>query len=136
MNYHRYIYPDAGTKTTNTFIRGKLHTVRPVALEKYTVFATNSREYTTLHTRNFGDVVFMEVGAMMVGRIRNHHQQHTFSRGDEKGYFEYGGSTIIMLIGPGRATLDERFTACVDNGLEIDIQVGQRIGVKTNAETH
>ena len=126
-NYHRYIYPDAGTKGENTVIPGKLHTVRDVA-QKYSIFATNSREYTMLHTRNFGDVLFMEVGALLVGRICNHHGEHGFSRGEEKGYFEYGGSTIIMLMAKGSAELDAEMIACLDSGHELPVQVGQRIG--------
>ena len=132
VNYHRYIYPDNGTKDGNVFIQGKLHTVRDVA-QKYAVFATNSREYTTLHTENFGDVVFMEVGALMVGRIVNHHQEHTFSRGEEKGYFEYGGSTIIMILEKGRAKLNDELTATVDTGHDTSVLVGQRIGVRVDA---
>ena len=133
VNYHRYIYPDNGTKDGNTFIQGQLHTVRPVALERVKVFATNSREYTTLHTENFGDVIFMEVGALLVGRICNHHQEHSFARGDEKGYFEYGGSTIIMLLEKNKAQLDENFASIIDTGLELPVQVGQRIGARIDA---
>ena len=132
MNYHRYIYPDQGIKGENIFIQGRLHTVREVA-QKYSVFATNSREYTILNTKNFGDVVFMEVGALMVGRIVNHHQQHAFKRGEEKGYFEYGGSTIIMMLEKGRATLDDAFMRTIDTGHELPVQVGQRIGERTDA---
>ena len=132
-NYHRYIYPDWGSKGGNTFIQGKLHTVRPVAQGKYSVYATNSREYTTLHTRNFGDVVFMEVGALMVGRICNHHGAHTFSRGEEKGYFEYGGSTIIMLLKKGVARLDREYQHCMNNGRETEVKLGMRIGTRAHA---
>lgn len=132
-NYHRYIYPDWGSKGGNTFIQGKLHTVRPVAQGKYSVYATNSREYTTLHTRNFGDVVFMEVGALMVGRICNHHGAHTFARGEEKGYFEYGGSTIIMLLKKGVARLDREYQHCINNGRETEVKLGMRIGTRAHA---
>ena len=133
VNYHRYIYPDQGTKEENIAIPGKLHTVRPVALNKYSVYATNSREYTTLHTKNFGVVVVMEVGALMVGRICNHHQKHSFTRGEEKGYFEYGGSTIIMLLQKNRARLDEELMGCMESGQEIPVRLGQRIGERIDA---
>lgn len=132
-NYHRYIYPDWGTKSDNTFIQGKLHTVRPVAQGKYRIFATNSREYTTLHTQNFGDMIFMEVGALMVGRICNHHAQHAFSRGDEKGYFEYGGSTIIALLKKGAAKLDSEYQFCINSGCEAEVKLGMRIGARPEA---
>ena len=132
-NYHRYIYPDWGSKGKNIAIQGKLHTVRPVAHGKYSVYATNSREYTILHTRNFGDVVFMEVGALMVGRIRNHHGTHQFARGEEKGYFEYGGSTIIMLLKRGAARLESEFAQCLNTGSELVVKQGMRIGERCDA---
>jgi phosphatidylserine decarboxylase len=132
MNYHRYIYPDAGMKGHNISITGRLHTVRPVAQGKYSVYATNSREYTVLKTRNFGEVVFMEVGALMVGRICNHHQRHKFVRGEEKGYFEYGGSTIIMLLREGAARLDPEFAQCLADGIEIPVKLGERIGARAD----
>ena len=72
-HYHRYCYIDNGVKGGNVFIPGKLHTVRPVALEKFPVFTQNCREYTVIRTENFGDVVQMEVGAMLVGKIKNDH---------------------------------------------------------------
>lgn len=132
VNYHRYIYPDNGTKGKNVSISGKLHTVRPVAQGKYRVYSTNSREYTVLHTAHFGDVVFMEVGALMVGRIRNHHQSHAFVRGEEKGYFEYGGSTIILLLKPGAARLDAAFRPCERGATEIPVRLGERIGARAD----
>lgn len=131
-HYHRYIYPDNGIKSENVFIQGKLHTVREVA-HKYSVYVTNSREYTILDTENFGQVVFMEVGALMVGRIVNHHQAGSFNRGDEKGYFEYGGSTIIMLMQKGTARIDDEIMRTIDTGHEIPVQVGQRIGERADA---
>ena len=97
-HYHRYIYLDNCTKEANHFIKGKLHTVRPIALETYPVFKRNCREYTVMHTRGFGDVTQMEVGAMLVGKIKNHHSDGEHLRGEEKGMFLYGGSTIVVFL--------------------------------------
>ena len=72
-HYHRYIYVDNGSKGENVFIPGKLHTVRPIALEALPVFVRNCREYTVMDTENFGTVTQIEVGALLVGRIANHH---------------------------------------------------------------
>ncbi len=132
VNYHRYIYPDDGTKGMNMPIAGKLHTVRPCAQGKYSVYSTNSREYTVLRTAHFGDVVFMEVGALMVGRIKNHHQRHAFVRGEEKGYFEYGGSTIIMLLKAGVSKLEARLRVCERGRIEIPVRLGERIGSRVD----
>ena len=86
-HYHRYCYVDSGWKGSNVFLPGRLHTVRPIALEKLPVFVENCREYTVLQTENFGPVVQMEVGAMLVGKIRNYHGEKHVRRGEEKGMF-------------------------------------------------
>lgn len=127
-HYHRYIYIDNGEKDGNTFIRGKYHTVRPIALERYPVFIQNSREFTTLKTENFGNVIQTEVGALLVGRIKNHHESGSFTRGEEKGMFLYGGSTIILLTGKDRVRLDDRFLKDINTGEETEVHLGEKIG--------
>lgn len=129
-HYHRYIYLDGGTKGENVFIPGKLHTVRPIALETYPVFKRNCREYTVMHTDNFGDVTQIEVGAMLVGKIRNHRGACSFIRGEEKGMFLYGGSTIVLLTERGRVDFDDEIFAATDRDEEIPVLMGQRIGTK------
>lgn len=129
-DYHRYIYPDTGAKGKNVHIKGVFHTVRPIAFERYPVFKTNSREYTILHTNNFDDIIFMEVGAMMVGKICNYHEEHNFRRGEEKGKFEFGGSTIIMLLKKGIADIDSEILDTNNRGEEFIIKLGERIGHK------
>ena len=127
-DYHRYIYVDDGTKEGNVFIPGVLHTVQPISQTRYKIYKTNSREYTVLHTPNFGDVIHMEVGAMMVGRICNNHMEYTFKRGEEKGRFEFGGSTIVLLIEKGKAEIFETYVP--DTFTEVPVKLGQKIGVK------
>ena len=105
-DYHRYFFFDGGIAERNTFIKGRLHTVQPAALERRRVFTENCREYTLLKTDNFGDAVMVEVGAMMVGRIVNEVKSGRFERGQEKGRFEFGGSTVILLLEKNRAELD------------------------------
>ena len=127
-NYHRYAYPDSGTKGENHFIPGKLHTVRPIALGKYPVFTENCREWTVLHTDNFGDVAMIEIGAMLVGKIKNHLGAGEFRRGDEKGMFLYGGSTVALLFERGKVTVDRRFYDATEKGEETPVRMGERIG--------
>ena len=129
-DYHRYCYIDNGIKTDNTFIAGELHTVNPIALEKYNIYKRNSREYTVLHTEHFGDVVQVEVGAMMVGRIVNHHGECAFFRGQEKGKFEFGGSTIVMLFGKDTIIPDRDILVNSSEGIETVVKYGEKIGVK------
>lgn len=129
-DYHRYCYIDSGIKTDNTFISGELHTVNPIALARYNIYKRNSREYTVLHTDNFGDVVQVEVGAMMVGRIVNHHGEGAFSRGQEKGKFEFGGSTIVMLFGKDSIVPDTDILRNSAEDIETVVKYGEKIGRK------
>lgn len=127
-HYHRYCYIESGTKGPNVFLPGKLHTVRPIALEALPVFARNCREYTIIETERFGRVAQMEVGALLVGKIKNHHQEKAVARGEEKGMFLYGGSTVIVLLEEGRVRLPEELLRASENGLELPVKMGQKIG--------
>lgn len=128
-DYHRYCYIDDGIKTNNVFIYGELHTVNPVALKKYNVYKRNSREYTIMHTDNFGDVVQLEVGAMMVGKICNHHGEYSFMKGEEKGMFMFGGSTIVQLFEKDRIRPDSDILRNTRDGFETVVHYGEKIGV-------
>ena len=132
-HYHRYIYLDNCVKEANHFIKGKLHTVRPIALEALPVFKRNCREYTVMHTHNFGDVTQMEVGAMLVGKIKNHHDGGEHLRGEEKGMFLYGGSTIVVFLEKDSVELEQRYFDATENGEEVDVLMGQKLGNKKDA---
>ena len=129
-HYHRYAYFDNGVKGVNHFIAGKLHTVQPVALRGIPVFTENCREFTVMNTENFGKVTQVEVGAMLVGKIHNFHARHTFRRGEEKGCFLYGGSTIILLVEKDRVVIDDKVLKASAQGLETDVMMGMKIGDK------
>ena len=129
-DYHRYHYLDNCTHDAPHFIKGGLQTVQPIALENRRVFAENCREYTLLHTENFGDVMQIEVGALMVGRIVNNHKSGSFLRGAEKGRFEFGGSTIVVLLEKDRAVLDAEFFENTAADKETIVRCGEKIGSK------
>lgn len=128
-HYHRYIYFDSGRKYKNRHINGVYHTVRPVALSHFPVFIENTREYTVMDTENFGRCVQMEVGAMLVGRIVNKAKSSCrVKRGEEKGHFEYGGSTIIVLVPPNRVEFRSDIKGLIDSSEEIPVIMGEKIG--------
>lgn len=131
-NYHRYCYIDSGYHENNIHIKGILHTVRPIALENYDVYKENSREYTILKTDNFGDVIQIEVGALMIGRIKNNHQNYHFTKGEEKGMFEFGGSTIVLLVEKNKIEIDQEILENTKNGYETIVKIGSQIGKKKN----
>ncbi len=124
-HYHRYCYPASGYKGDNVFIKGKLHTVRPIALESHPVFCENCREYTVIETEHFGKILQMEVGAMLVGKIKNHHQSGYVKRTQEKGMFLYGGSTIVMLLQKDKVNINDRFFENTDKYEETEVVMGE-----------
>lgn len=124
-HYHRYCYPASGVKGENVFIKGRLHTVRPIALEASPVFTENCREYTVMDTERFGTVTQMEVGAMLVGKIKNHHSSGPVKRGAEKGMFLYGGSTVILLLEKDKVTVSPRFFEATEAGEETPVVMGE-----------
>ena len=129
-DYHRYHFIDDGTKEDYKFIKGCLHTVQPIAYNKYKIFHKNCREYTTLHTKNFGDILEVEVGAMMIGKITNNKSITSFKKGDEKGYFEFGGSTIILFVKDKQVILDNDILFNSSLGKETIVSCGEKIGIK------
>ncbi len=127
-DYHRYCYISDGRKEDNVRIPGVLHTVNPIANDYFPIYKENAREYSLLHTESFGDVLMMEVGALLVGRIVNHHQAASVRRGQEKGYFQFGGSTVILLLEKDAAVIDPDILANTREGLETVVRMGERIG--------
>lgn len=127
-DYHRYVYPDCGTQGATRVINGVLHTVNPIAAG-LKVYRRNARRFTVLQTEHFGQVVQMEVGALLVGRICNHSETPaSFGKLQEKGYFEYGGSTVILLLPPDRVAIDADILAHSAEGVETKVRLGERIG--------
>ena len=127
-NYHRYCYVDNGQKGPNVFLPGVLHTVRPIALESVPVFVRNCREYTIMETAHFGTVAQIEIGALLVGRIDNRDGATSIRRGEEKGRFLYGGSTVVLLLEKDRVSFDEALFTATANGIETPVVLGQVLG--------
>lgn len=127
-DYHRYCYAVNGKVLQHKKIRGRLHCVRPIALRTVPVFAQNSREYQVLETESFGTVLQMEIGALLVGKIRNNSLSSKDSyvdRGEEKGYFEFGGSTIIMLFKKNKICMNESLYKRQNSDEEIPVHMGE-----------
>jgi len=128
-NYHHYIYPASGRKSRQVRIKGVLHTVNPAANDVCPIYAENSRGYCLIRTEEFGTLLQMEVGALMVGKITNFHPgEEKVSRGEEKGCFEFGGSTVILLVRKGKAVIDSDLLENTAGGYETMIKMGEKIG--------
>ena len=128
-DYHHYCYIDDGYQGENHFLSGVLHSVQPIACEKYPVFVLNRRSWTLLTTDHFGPVVQTEIGALIVGGIVNPQENRRVRRGEEKGYFELAGSTITLLFEKDRIRLRPEIEADLRRG-EVQVRQGQWIATQ------
>ena len=124
-DYHRYHFVDNGQIIYNKKIKGELHTVRPIS-EKYNVFTRNAREVTIINTEHLGQIAYIEVGALLVVKIKNHDKVEC-KKYEEKGYFEFGGSTIILLLNK-KIKFDSDIIEVNNLGYEVKVCAGEPIG--------
>ena len=132
VDYHRYHFPDDGRTLRTWTVHGPYHSVNPVALQaKPDIFVTNERQISLLETKNFGRLAFIEVGALCVGKIvQSHDGSKPFQRGDEKGYFLFGGSTVIVLGEPGAWRPSADLLEQTKHGRETLVQLGDEVARK------
>ncbi len=133
-DYHRFHFPCNCLPSAATSIQGHLYSVNPMALCKNIgIFSENKRMITVLRTNQFGDVLFIEVGATCVGSI---HQTYTplepYAKGDEKGYFSFGGSSLVLLFEPGKIQFDQDLIDASQEKMETRGLMGQTMGRALN----
>jgi phosphatidylserine decarboxylase len=132
QDYHRFHFIDSGTIIDSYKIHGTLDSVNPIALSsKGNILCSNKRVITIQKTDNFGLVAYVEVGALRVGKIIQHHKiGSVVTRGEEKGYFTYGGSTVILLGKKGAWQPDKEIKQYTENHMECFIKLGTPIALK------
>ena len=123
-DYHRYIYPIGGRCKAKRSIDGHLESVRRDAAY-WRAFAENKRVLEYWQSE-YGKMLHMEIGAMLVGHIHNYGKK-VFLRGEEKGYFSYGGSSIVEIVGKG-IEIDKDILKNSEKGFETKVRIGERIG--------
>ncbi len=130
-DYHRFHFPYDGIPSKTTRIRGKYFSVSPYALaSNFTkVFCENKREFCILSTKEKGDILIAPIGATMVGSIfKTYNPNEPVTKGDEMGYFAFGGSTIVMLIDKDKITIDTDILENTRNKMETFVKMGESIG--------
>ncbi len=132
VDYHRFHFPCDCTPGDAKLIKGPLFSVNPVALKKNILYlAENKRVITELKTEKFGTILYIEVGATYVGTIHQTHKPHTFqAKGAEKGYFAFGGSSLLLLFEPNTIKLDQDLIQATEEGYEMKANFGESLGDK------
>lgn len=132
VDYHRFHFVDWGKATKNKFIPGNYYSVNPTALERIPkLYCQNKREWCVFHSKNFGDILHVEVGATCVGSIiQSYTPGKSVNKGDEKGYFKFGGSTTILFFQPNTVDISDDIKLQSDLGFETKVNMGETIGYK------
>ena len=123
-DYHRYIYPLTGRSEKRKEISGRLESVRRDAAY-WRAFAENKR-VLEFWISEYGKMLHIEIGAMLVGHIHNHNKR-CFHKGEEKGFFSYGGSSIVEIVGK-EIEIDRDILENSKRNFETKIRIGERIG--------
>ena len=128
-DYHRFHFPADGRISKSKRIDGSYYSVSPYAVKKrMKIYWENTREYSVLSTTNTGDVLLCEVGATMVGSIvQSYSPDSDVKKGDEKGWFAFGGSTIIVLLEKNKILVDGDILENTKKGYETSIKMGERL---------
>ena len=128
-DYHRYHFPSKGTASATEILKGHYYSVSPIALQQsLEIFCENKRSISTLVTENYGDILISEVGATMVGSILQTYEADSIvESGAEKGYFAFGGSTVVLLFEQGKIQFSKDLIENTSNGMETQVLMGQTI---------
>ncbi len=129
VDYHRFHFPADGRISKSKRIDGAYYSVSPYAVKnRMKIYWENTREYSLLSTVNAGDILMCEVGATMVGSIvQNYSPDNEVKKGQEKGWFAFGGSTIIVLLEKGKVKVDGDILENTKKGYETGIKMGERL---------
>lgn len=130
-DYHRYHFPFNGIPSEMTKIKGDYFSVSPYALaSNFTkVFCENKREYCILSSEEKGEIIIAPIGATMVGTIiETYTPNKTIKKGDEMGYFAFGGSTVVLLVNKNKLTIDADILENTKNRIETFVKMGEKIG--------
>ncbi|KAF9443222.1 hypothetical protein P691DRAFT_779000 [Macrolepiota fuliginosa MF-IS2] len=133
QDYHRFHSPVDGKIGKMTYIAGEYYTVNPQAIRTaLDVYGENARKIVPIDSPQFGRVMAVCVGAMMVGSILTTVEEgQEVKRGQEFGYFAFGGSTIVLLFEKGAVQWDEDLLINGRASLETLVRVGMGIGMGT-----
>lgn len=128
-DYHRFHFPIGGIASSTTKIDGQYFSVSPLALRrKAEIFCLNKREYTLIENPDLGKVAMIEVGATLVGSMIQTFKGNSVTKGEEKGYFKFGGSTVVLLFENNKINIDSDFLINSKKGLETSVKMGEEIG--------
>lgn len=130
VDYHRFHFPVSGHASDTRLINGPLFSVSPIALSRNLNYLwQNKRTITQIETESLGKVLMLEIGATCVGSIQQTYQaKDPINKGDEKGYFAFGGSSTIVIFKPETISFSEDLLSNSSKQIETYARMGDSMG--------
>lgn len=128
-DYHRFHFPFDCTPSAPIEIKGYYDTVSPLVY-KYGIFPliNNHRYVIACSSEKFGEALIVLVGAFLVGKTVCTYQPNIFhKKGDETGYFTFGGSTVLLIFSPKKISISQVFLKNSQKSYETAVLMGQSI---------
>ena len=131
VDYHHFHFPVSGVPEESRRVPGSLYSVNPIALRRNIRYlVANKRQVTVIRSREFGTVAMVEVGATNVGGILQCFTPgQEAAKGQEKGFFSFGGSCVITIFEKGRIVFDRDLVEQSAGQVETFARMGDRLGV-------
>lgn len=130
-DYHRFHAPVSGDYSNPIFLNGTLESVNPIAFQKNLMpLVENERHLILVHSDFLNcKIAIVPVGAMFVGKIEYIHAfPRKLTKGDELGYFAFGGSSIVLLFPHGVLQVRHDLVDYNAHGFELAVKMGEAIG--------
>ncbi len=132
-DYHRFHFPLNCTPSKAIRIKGIYESVHPLAYFSGVQPLTQNERHLTLLKTDCGDVVMISVGALFVGAIKQTYTPDSMhKKGDEAGYFCFGGSTVVLLFKKDILKINPEYVHNSKKGKETSLKMGTTIGTKNN----
>lgn len=134
-DYHRFHFPVSGTPSAPRRIRGRFDSVDPLVFDAGVLpLLENERHVITVDSPLFSKVAIVPVGALAVGKIvETYPSGREAAKGDEAGFFKFGGSTVVVVFQPQRVELDARLLERSARRVETFVRMGSPLGVRAKS---
>lgn len=129
VDYHRFHAPVSGRISKVIDLEGPLFSVSPIALRRdIDYLLTNKRKLVVIESAEIGTVAFIPLGATCVGSIElGVEAGDVVSKGQELGYFRFGGSCVISLFAKDRLKFAEKFDSSCQREMELYERMGRAL---------
>jgi phosphatidylserine decarboxylase len=128
---HRLYFPCSGVVHAPRRIAGHYYAVTPFHGNDISHFSRNQRVVTRFDSDAFGPIAFVDIGGFCISSIVSTATPGAHvEKGDEKSYFRYGGSTLVVLATRHAVRYEPRFIAASANGTETPVKIGERVACR------